>query len=163
MLLLQSHNSDARQSESDEWPPPLIFDVAYGCVAFKAWGVPAFIHFAQGCIRDIYYNHGDGNDGENGDDDDGGGGGRNGGNQGYVGQSEKRVQQVRDRDAQVARREVRNVGRQASHGADPHAPDFADMIMGLWMLNARKGQRQARAMKADRTQEKVRTWLETTE
>jgi hypothetical protein len=29
-----------------EWPPPLIFDVAYGCAALKTWRVAAFVDFA---------------------------------------------------------------------------------------------------------------------
>jgi len=28
--ILAPHNSDARQSGSNDWPPPLIFDIAYG-------------------------------------------------------------------------------------------------------------------------------------
>jgi hypothetical protein len=42
VMFMAPHNSDARQSDSNEWPPPLIFDVAYGCAALKTWGLPAF-------------------------------------------------------------------------------------------------------------------------
>ena len=59
-------------------------------------------------------------------------------------------------------RRKRRVGGQASNTADSQTPDFADMILALWMHNARKGQRQARAMKAEKTREKVRTWLDST-
>ncbi|KIL67119.1 hypothetical protein M378DRAFT_328945 [Amanita muscaria Koide BX008] len=38
--------------------------------------------------------------------------------------------------------------------------DYADMLMALWMRNAKKCPRQAQAKKADRSREKVRTWLE---
>ena len=91
------------------------------------------------------------NDDENGDGDGGDGEPDDG-----VGQSNKRFQ----RNARAARREEKN--RQASNTADSQTPDYADMILALWMHNARKGQRQARAMKAEKTQEKVRTWLDST-
>ena len=153
--LLALHNSDARQSNSNEWPPPLLFDVAYGSAALKTWGVPLFVNFARGRSRDTYYPN-DGND-ENGDG--GGGGGEPDNDASGVGQSKKR----RDHAARAARRaEKRRVGGQASNTADSQTPDFADMILALWMHNARKGQRQARAMKAEKTREKVRTWLDST-
>jgi len=38
----------------------------------------------------------------------------------------------------------------------------ADMVFALWMHSARKGQRQAEVMKADRTRDKVQTWLDFT-
>jgi hypothetical protein len=51
------HNSDVRYSHSSEWPPNLIFDVAYGCASLKTWGVPTFLNFARQHTRDIYYNN----------------------------------------------------------------------------------------------------------
>ncbi len=155
--ILAPHNSDARQSESNEWPPPLLFDVTYGSAALKTWGVPLFVDFARGRTKNIYYPENDDNDDENGE---GGGGGEPDYNVSGVGQSKKRSQQMLDRDARAARREEkRRVGWQAS---STETPDFADMILGLWMHNARKGRRQARAMKAEKTREKVRTWLGST-
>jgi hypothetical protein len=62
-----------------------------------------------------------------------------------VGQSKKR------RDHAAARRAEK---RRDGTTADSQTPDFADMILALWMHNARKGQRQARAMKAEKTREK---------
>ena len=60
--LVAPHNSDARRSDSDDWPPPpLIFDVTYGCAALKTWGVHTFMDFTQKCTRHIYYNDGDNN------------------------------------------------------------------------------------------------------
>ena len=41
------HNSDARMSDNAEWPPDLLFDVAYGCAAPRWWGEPTFIAFVQ--------------------------------------------------------------------------------------------------------------------
>ena len=159
-MLLAPHNSDARQSDSNEWPPPLLFDVAYGSAALKTWGVPLFLNFARGHTRDMYYNHGD-NDNENGDGGDGGGGEPDDDVSG-VGQS-KTCRQMLGRAARAARRaEKMRDGWQASTTADSETPDFADMILALWMHNARKGQRQAREIKAEKTREKIRTWLDST-
>ena len=44
---LSPHTSDARLLDSDCWPPPLIFNVAYGFAALKAWGLPIFKDFAR--------------------------------------------------------------------------------------------------------------------
>ena len=80
------HNSDARQSDSNEWPPPFLFDVVYGSAALKTWGVPLFVIFARGRTRDIYYpDYGD-NDDENGD---GGSNGEPDNNVSGVGRSKK--------------------------------------------------------------------------
>ncbi|KAF8960923.1 hypothetical protein BDZ97DRAFT_1940255 [Flammula alnicola] len=131
VALLAPHNSDARQSDSNDWPPPLIFDVAYGCVALKTWGVTEFVQFAQEHTKEIYYNY---------DDNE------------------------CDRDAPAARQgKVRHVGRFSSDTEDSQEGNIADVVMGLWVLNARKGARQAEAMKAESTREKVRTWLESVE
>ena len=54
-------------------------------------------------------------------------------------------------------------GQQASHIAHSQSPDFADMIFGLWMHNVRKSQQKAHAIKVERTQENVHTWLESVE
>ena len=147
------HNSDARQSHSDDWPPPLIFDVAYGCAALKTWGVPTFMDFARTHTKNIYYNDEDNNGDENGD----GGGGPSGG-----GHGKSRFQQIFDRNARAARR-AKNSGQQANSTADSEAPDIADMVLSLWMHNARKVQPQVDAMKARRAQEKVEMWLDSAE
>jgi Na+-transporting methylmalonyl-CoA/oxaloacetate decarboxylase gamma subunit len=57
----------------------------------------------------------------------------------------------------------RSFGRQAHNLADSQEPDLADMVLALWTHNARKGPRQADAKKVDRTQEKVRAWLDSAE
>src|SRR6266478_4344805 len=75
VAFLAPHNSDARQSDSDKWPPPLIFDVAYGCAALKAWGMISFIQFARERTRNIYYDFDDEDEGDGGG---GGGGDQNG-------------------------------------------------------------------------------------
>ncbi|KAF8309777.1 hypothetical protein F5887DRAFT_1153856 [Amanita rubescens] len=127
------HNSDARQRvDHDDWPPPLLFDVAYGCAALNTWGVPQFVNLARQRTRHIYYDDVSGVD------------------------QERRQQQL---DARAARRERK---KQEAQAADSQTPDIADIILGLWTHNARKGQRQARAMKAEKTREKVQTWLDST-
>ena len=156
-MTLAPHNSDARISDSVDWPPPLIFDIAYGCAVLKTWGLPPFLDFARERTKDIYYDNGD-NDDEN--DDGGGGGGGDGGNGGDGKLRSKHTQQKLDRIAPAARREKMRGDQQASNTADSQAPDFADMLMALW---TRKGQRQAHAMKADRTCEKVQSWLDSAE
>ncbi|KAF8960929.1 hypothetical protein BDZ97DRAFT_2035202 [Flammula alnicola] len=59
VAFLAPHNSDTKQSDSNEWPPPLVFDVAYGCVTLKTWGVAEFVQFAQEHTKEIYYNYDD--------------------------------------------------------------------------------------------------------
>ena len=138
--LVAPHNSDARRSDSDDWPPPLIFDVAYGCAALNTWGVPTFTDFARTRTRHIYYNDGDNNGDKNGDSRDGGPSGD--------GQGGRRSQQIIDRDARAAKRAAKRAkdsGPQASSTADSEAPDIADMVLSLWMHNARKVRRQADA------------------
>ena len=133
--LVAPHNSDARQSNSDDWPPPLIFDVAYGCAALNTWGAPIFMDFARTRTRHVYY--------DNGED------GR---------YSKQKI----DRDARAARRAAKwakDSGQQAGSTADSEAPDIADIVLSLWMHNARKVQRQVQTMKADKTREKVGKWL----
>ncbi|KAF8632051.1 hypothetical protein AX15_002073 [Amanita polypyramis BW_CC] len=112
-------------------------------------GVPLFVNFVRGRTRDIYYP--DYDDDENGNrvpDDNALG----------ISQSKKHSQQALDRDARAARREQkRRVGWQASSTVDSQTPDLT-----LWMYNARKGQHQAHAMKAEKTREKVQAWLDST-
>jgi hypothetical protein len=144
--LVAPHNSDARQRvDHDDWPPPLLFDVAYGCAALNTWGVPQFENLARQRTRNIYYDDDDNDDGAPHVD--------------VSGVDQERRQQQLDRHARAARRRRK---KQEAQAADSQTPDFADIILGLWMHNARKGQRQARAMKAEKTQEKVRTWLDST-
>jgi len=162
VAIVAPHNSDARVLDSDEWPPPIIFDVAYGCAAIKAWGVSDFVQFAQECTRHIYYDLDDEDEHDNdagggGDTGDGGGGDQNGSGERPGLRWSKRIRN------QAARQEkARIVGRLARDTEDGQAGDVADMIMGLWVQNAKKCPRQEHAMTVDRTQEKVQTWLKST-
>jgi len=136
------HNSDARISNSDMWPPPLIFDVAYGCAALKTWGVPTFMTFARKNTKVIYYGRGDRD--------------VSGSYQG-----EPAAHQAHDREARAVKRtKARAVHWEEGNPADSQNPDFADMVLALWMRNTRKDQHQALEMKVDRTREKVQTWLD---
>lgn len=156
--VIAPHNSDARFLRSNKWPPPLIFDVAYGCAALKTWGMPEFMTFARIQTKNIYYNNNENN--INDESDDGSAHNGHGGRRDRRGkpdnsQSEKRRQQAQDREERA--------GQEAGNTADPQEPDIADIVCALWMQSARKGQHQAHAMKEDRTREKVERWLESAE
>jgi len=161
------HNCDARRSDSNEWPRSLIFDVAYGYAALNTWGTPRFTNFTRMCTRNSYYDNLDNGDNENGD-----GGSGEGGNGGGGGGSDHRnigghgeSSQQNPCAERAANRQKRRLGRQleSSNPADPQAPDLADMLLALWMHNARKRQRRAHEKKVERTQEKVRAWLDSAE
>ena len=178
--IVAPHNSDARKSDSDDWPPPLIFDVAYGCAVLKTWGLHAFKDFARQRTRRIYYdngnNHSDGNGAGAGGAGDGSGGGGgagdgsgSGGGAGPSGddQDENCLGQKTDHALRAARQAARqagdSVGQLASSTEDSEAPDIADMVLGLWMHNVRRLQPQVHAMEAGQTKEKVGKWLDSME
>jgi hypothetical protein len=114
--------------------------------ALKAWGTPKFKTFIQDATRDIYY----------GDEDNGGD--QNGGDdhtdQGNMDQEEPAVPSGRAERA-AKRAKTRNGASNTKK-----SPDFHDMLLGIWILNARGDQRKARAVKAEKTKEKVQTWLD---
>jgi hypothetical protein len=109
--------------------------------ALKAWGTPKFKTFIQDATRDIYY----------GDEDNGGD--QNGGDdhtdQGNMDQEEPAVPSGRAERA-AKRAKTRNGASNTKK-----SPDFHDMLLGIWILNARGDQRKARAVKAEKTKEKV--------
>ncbi|KAF8325714.1 hypothetical protein F5887DRAFT_901102 [Amanita rubescens] len=114
------HNSDARQRvDHDDWPPPLLFDIAYGCAALNTWGVPQFVNLARQRTRHIYYD---------GEPDD------------VSGVDQKR----RQADCLIVLRGLsgeEQKKKQASNtkAADSQTPDIADIILGLWTYNAKAG------------------------
>jgi len=57
-------NCDGRPSDQNDWPPPFIFDVAYGYAALKTWGVSEFIDFARERTKNIYNDKGGGSNGK---------------------------------------------------------------------------------------------------
>jgi hypothetical protein len=139
--LAAPHNSDARRlSDSEGWPPPWIFDVAYGCTVLNTWGVGEFMEFARRRVEGRYYGEGGGGDNQN---------------------SAKR--NSKSHSKRKARRWVQMVGYHAFNRPDSPDADVADIILGLWTHSARKAQRQARAKKVERTKEKVREWRDSLE
>jgi hypothetical protein len=144
LAMLAPHNCDATIADSVEWPPDLIFDVAYGCAALAKWGTRPFIQFAQKNTHDIYYYQGNNGDDANvGNRDDGKG---------------IPLQQTSGRAERAARRAGR-VGQATVSAAAEVVPDFHDMVLGLWMHSAKKGQRTADAAKVDTTRKEVQAWL----
>jgi hypothetical protein len=170
------HNADARLSDSDDWVPSVLFEVVYGCAAINAWGVRSFVKFAREQTRSIYYddeheNGEDDNDNGNGNgkgkgNENGGGGGAAGGSGGdEIGGGSGSKDNVKTACQLRAenRAQVKASGQVARSTAKSEVPDAADMILALWMHNARKVEPQVRAMKANRTQEKVGAWLDSVE
>jgi hypothetical protein len=138
------HNCDARLSDVADWPPDLIFDAAYGIAALKAWGTQTFKTFIRNATRAIYYG-----DEDNGGDENGGGDDTNHAN---VDQEQPAVPSGRAERA-AKRAKTRNGASNTKK-----SPDFHDMLLGIWMLNG--DQRKAHAVKAEKTKEKVQTWLD---
>ena len=129
------HNSVAVQSNNDDWPPRFLFDVAYGCAALKTWGTREFVQFAEEQTKEFYYHNVDyDNDGDCDNDNVDNGPVRGAGKRASVHQVEK-------------------VG-------DTQAVDVLDMVMGLWMHNARKDMHQACMIQKEQTQESVQKWLQ---
>ena len=123
------HNCDATIADSDEWPPDLIFDVAYGCAALAKWGTRSFIQFAQGATEKIY--DGDDTNGGNGDD----------------GNPDKPPQQTNELAKRAARRAERKETAEV-------IPDFHDIILGLWMQSAKNIQPMQRRWTGPRKKSK---------
>jgi len=146
LAMLAPHNCDATIANSDEWPPDLIFDVAYGCAALDKWGTRLFIQFAQKNTYGIYYN-----DGANGDDANGGDGDdRNPYNP---------PQHRKECAERAARRAGRSVGQETTIASAGEIPDLHNMILGLWQRSAKEDQHTANAAKVDRTKKEVQAWL----
>ena len=137
------HNSDARISNSAEWPSDLVFDVSYGCAALKQWGDPTFIT----TIRDnINRGRGGGRGrgrgkGRGRGRGRGRGAGRGGSGSGSGGVTTRAM----------AKDQARTMDTQN---------DYADVVLALWTQNATKHQRQTEAKKADKTRDEVQKWLD---
>ena len=159
------HNSDARQPNSNVWPPPVMFDISYCCAALTTWGVPDFKDFARQLTRDTYY---DFDDADIEDNDNGEGGGAGGSGGGGVGAGEgphrsKTLRGQRRNFGAAKRTKTRTIGRPAENTEEGQASNVADMVMALWKLNARKHPCQAHSVEVDSSGEKVRAWLESAE
>jgi len=145
LATLAPHNCDATIADSDEWPPDLIFDVAYGCATLAKWGTCQFIQFVR--KNTLYLSKYD--KGVNGDD-------ANGGN-GDDGNPDNSPKQKSKRAAN--RLALRSVGEETVIAAAEVTPDFHDMILGLWLRSAKKDQHTADAAKVDRTKKEFQAWL----
>ena len=187
--VLGPHNSDARQPNSNVWPPPVMFDISYGCAALTTWGVPDFKDFARQLTRNIYYDSDDAED-DNDDNYDSGGGGGGGGGSGGVGgggsyggrgdaggsgggdggggegpRRSKRLRNQRHKTEAAKQTKTQSLGQPEGNTEDGQAGNIADMVMALWRQNTRKRphQAQAHSVKVDSSGEKVRAWLESAE
>ena len=142
---LAPHNCDARLSDNNDWPPDVIFDAAYGIAALKTWGTKTFLEFIWNSTWDMYHNSEDASGDENDRGDD-----TNEGN---------RVQRLPE-DGQSEHAEFTANRAKKRKGNQQANADYHDMLLGIWKLNARDGQRKAQAVKAERNKEKVQTWLD---
>lgn len=129
------HNPVAVQSNND-WPPRLLFDVAYGCAALKTWGVRGFMKFAEETTKEFYYHD---VDNDNDDSDNGH----------SVAGKQERVHQKKTVP-----------GETPEKAGDSEAVDILDVVVGLWAHNARKDMRRARMMGEEQTRESIKKWLE---
>jgi hypothetical protein len=139
------NNSDARQPDDDSaWPPALIFDFFYGCAALNAWGEKPFKTFVKKLNSGNYYH--EAKSGESNDD------GR------Y--KQEGTSQQAMDRRARrEAEERKRKRDDQEEYGWDSFG-ETMDLMMGLWMRQARKRQPKQDVPEVDHSkQEIVRAWL----
>jgi len=142
VMTMAPHNCDARLPNNADWPPDVIFDSTYGIAALKKWGTKNFNDFIRNSTRDMYHNDEDAGGDENGGGDEG-----------------NRVQ--RPPEGGRSERAERAANRaKKRNGSLQESTDFHDILLGIWKLNAQEGQRKARAVKAERTKEKVQTWLD---
>jgi len=146
------HNSDARISNSTEWPSDLVFDLAYGCAVLKQWGDPTFITTMRDRI-----NRGRGRGGGRGGRGGSRGGGSRGGGRGRGGGGAKG--RGGDPHRTALTRAERAAKREQARTVPPQ-DDYADVVFALWTHNATKRQRQAEAKEADRTRDEVQKWLD---
>ena len=151
------HNSDARIASTADWPPNLFFDIAYGCAALNQWADAAFLDVIRG------------RSGGHGTRGRGGRGNRGGrrGNRDRGGDGDRREGGKEDGQAKMTNRAERAARRakardEATNAAKFQVANCADVVFALWTHSARMGRHQAEAANADRTQDKVQTWLDST-
>ena len=133
-------------------PPHFLFDVAYGCAALKTWGVREFVQFAEEQANEAYYHDVDyGEDGEKSDDNDKH---PNDDKDATTAASVRGKQTVRPEKANHHSRTETPATGQAKAG-DSQAVDNFDVVVGLWVHNARKDMRRARIMKEGQMRESV--------
>ncbi len=136
------HNSVARQPNNG-WPPRFLFDVAYGCAALKTWGAREFVQFAEEQTKEFYYHDGDHDD--DGDDDDGH----------SVRGAGKRAGVRQNKTVRTKKADRHSWTETLEKTGDSQAVDILDVVVGLWVRNARKDMRRARTMEEEQTRECV--------
>jgi hypothetical protein len=64
--VITPHNSVAKRSTHEDWPPRFVLDIAYSSAALKARGATEFVKFAEEQAQRFYYHNGTyDDDGEN--------------------------------------------------------------------------------------------------
>jgi len=141
--VMPPHNSDARISDSAEWPSDLLRCFLLRCFLWlccpQTTGDPSFIALLRGRIADTIIGRGRGR---------GGGGGRGRGARGDRGES-----------GSGSGVTTRAMAKAQARTADTQA-DYAGMVLALWTQNARKHQHQVEVKKADRIRDEVQKWLD---
>ena len=130
-MYVSPHNSVARQSNgSNNWPPRFLFDICYGCAALKTWGVKEFVKFVEEETKEIYYTN------------------------------DYNTEDVEHDERDVTVRAKQVGGRSQAQTPTAKAPDVMDLLVGLWMCNARKDMQRARMMEQQRVRDSVEKWLQ---
>jgi len=152
---IRIYTTDVRHpADVSTWPPPLILDFFYGCVALKAWGPKSFTKFIQDLNSHDYYESAEAKSGESG----------HGGNE----NEEENIPQhnlerrARYEERQKRRGEGEPKDDQEEHGQDEFG-EVMDVVMTLWMRHAPKRQSEQdtpRVPEVDHSKQKVQTWLE---
>lgn len=136
--IIAPHNCDARLRARADQPLDVLFDVAYGVAALKAWGTDTFLEFIRTSTKSTYYDNGDSSNENSGVKHD---------------REEKLVDSSSARAERAARRS-KKADQRASRTTQPH--DLHDLVLGIWMHNARKNRHKAQAT----VNKKVQTWLD---
>ncbi|EKM74995.1 hypothetical protein AGABI1DRAFT_132696 [Agaricus bisporus var. burnettii JB137-S8] len=154
------HNSDARLSlQSQDFPTTLLLDYVYGCAALKKWANHDFYESLKTLARDDFYSNETSEDGIARDDLS-----SNGSADDENGRGKFRSHISSNNQKQVKQRKhaPRNKVNKARRG---DSPTIQDVVMTLWLLNAKKARSQKDAENPDLNgiREKVEHWRQAVE
>lgn len=157
------HNQDARQpANPNEFPPPALVNMWYGCAALLQWGNKATIDAIWSSVRSDYYNNvssegentnggnnssGDGGN-SSGDDDPNGGGNSNG--------------DVTPPEAEPTARSRRPPKKGAHTQSRSHLntmEEALDLVMVLRSYPKSERREEPSTQEQDQSREKVTSWL----
>ena len=143
---LTFHNfkcSDFMVQSNNDWPPHFLFDVTYGCAALRTWGVRESVQFAEENTKEFYYHNVDYDDnGGDSDDDDS--------HNGHLVRDEGKWAGVCwNKTVQAMKGDCHSWTEMPEKAGDIEAADMLDVVVGLWMHNARKDMCQARMIKEE--------------